>query len=146
MDKPIFSLIASAVRNHRYQEFYDCFARDQVPLRIEDAARSGHQQNFKSVLQQYAQQSLDWPPQYLLLDEKGPDHAKCFEVCVGVGARRFSSCWGASKKQAEQQAALQALVELGVATVDDGGDVTVLDELQEQPADAQEEGTEAGLK
>ncbi|MHC4208337.1 MAG: ribonuclease III family protein [Planctomycetota bacterium] len=70
------------------------------------AAGSGHQQNFKSVLQQTAQEVLRQQPQYIVLDEKGPDHAKCFEVCVEIGAKRYRSCWGASKKQAEQQAAL----------------------------------------
>jgi ribonuclease-3 len=83
--------------------------------RVEYAGESGHQQNFKSVLQQAAQQQFEQTPQYLILDEKGPDHAKCFEVCVEIGARRFESCWGASKKQAEQDAALCALVELGLA-------------------------------
>ena len=81
---------------------------------IERAASSGHQENFKSVLQQHAQLLLNESPVYLVLDEKGPDHSKCFEVCVEIGARRFPSCWGASKKQAEQQAALLALQELGV--------------------------------
>ncbi|MEM1423295.1 MAG: ribonuclease III, partial [Planctomycetota bacterium] len=44
---------------------------------IDRAARSGHQQNFKSVLQQHAQQEMGAQPEYVLLDEKGPDHAKC---------------------------------------------------------------------
>ncbi len=70
---------------------------------------------------------LDSPPQYVLLDEKGPDHAKCFEVCVGIGTRRFPSCWGPTKKQAEQQAALAALVELGVAIEHDDGEVSICD-------------------
>ena len=83
--------------------------------RIDRAARSGHQYNFKSVLQQTAQQVLGQTPQYVVLDEQGPDHAKCFEICVEIGARRFGSCWGPSKKQAEQQAALTALLELGFA-------------------------------
>lgn len=83
---------------------------------IDQAASSGHQQNFKSVLQQYAQRELDASPAYLLLDEKGPDHAKCFEVAVEVATRRFPSCWAASKKQAEQQAALLALETLGLIT------------------------------
>jgi ribonuclease-3 len=93
--------------------------------RIEAAARSGHQQNFKSVLQQSAQQTLGQTPQYLVLDEKGPDHAKCFEVAVEIGARRFSSCWGPSKKQAEQDAALLALKELGIAVQADDGEVLI---------------------
>ena len=53
-------------------------------------------------------------PIYELLDEKGPDHSKCFEVCVCVDGRRFTSAWGPNKKQAEQKAALLALEELGV--------------------------------
>ena len=90
---------------------------------IEEAARSGHQFNFKSVLQQSAQQHFNETPQYVLLDEQGPDHAKCFEVCVAIGAQRFPSSWGPSKKDAEQQAALQALLELGHAERDDDGEI-----------------------
>jgi ribonuclease-3 len=93
---------------------------------IERAWASGHQENFKSVLQQHAQQHLEDTPVYVVLDEKGPDHSKCFEVCVEIGARRFRSCWGASKKQAEQQAALNALHELGVAVEDGEGSVRVV--------------------
>jgi ribonuclease III len=98
-----------------------------MPL-IERAESCGHQENFKSVLQQHAQQSFNDTPCYLVLDEKGPDHSKCFEVCVEIGARRFKSSWGQSKKQAEQQAALYALHELGVAVEDESGRVRVLKE------------------
>jgi ribonuclease-3 len=78
----------------------------------------GHQENFKSILQQYAQRTLGESPCYLVLDDKGPDHAKCFEVCVELGTRRFPSVWGQSKKQAEQQAAILALEALGLARRD----------------------------
>lgn len=104
------------------------FVLGQLEPLIAQAADSGHQSNFKSVLQQAAQQRFDMTPMYVVLDEKGPDHAKCFEVCVDIGPRRFSSCWGASKKQAEQDAALTALVELGLAERDDDGVVHLLDE------------------
>ncbi|MBT8487048.1 MAG: ribonuclease III [Phycisphaerales bacterium] len=104
------------------------FILSRMKSRVEHADKSGHQQNFKSVLQQTVQQQLDATPQYLILDEKGPDHAKCFEVCVEIGARRFESCWGPSKKQAEQDAALQALVELGFAERTSNGDVELTDE------------------
>ncbi|MGI9014541.1 MAG: ribonuclease III [Phycisphaerales bacterium] len=98
--------------------------------RIVHAAESGHQQNFKSVLQQLAQQHLTDSPQYVMLDEQGPDHAKCFEICVEIGAVRFPSSWGASKKRAEQQAALNALIELGFAVIDPAtGDATLVEDL-----------------
>ena len=100
----------------------------------ERAAESGHQSNFKSVLQQSAQQRFDQTPQYVVLDEKGPDHAKCFEVCVDIGSQRFGSCWGSSKKQAEQEAALQALIELGVAERTDDDDVRLLRSVDAESA------------
>lgn len=87
---------------------------------IEEAAESAHQQNFKSVLQQYAQKNLPTVPVYVLLDEKGPDHSKCFEVCVEVEGRRFGSAWANSKKEAEQNAALHALRELGLVKEETG--------------------------
>lgn len=94
---------------------------------IERAAASGHQENFKSVLQQHAQQTSQPTPAYRVLDEKGPDHAKCFKVCVEMGQRRFEASWGQSKKQAEQAAALLALTELGLVEQTAGGHVRVIE-------------------
>jgi len=99
------------------------FILDRMVHYIDNAFASGHQSNFKSVLQQIAQQHHSQTPQYTVLDEKGPDHAKCFEVCVEIGATRYPSSWGASKKQAEQKAALRALVEMGYAVEDENGDI-----------------------
>jgi len=114
---------------------------------IDRAATSGHQQNFKSVLQHVAQQDFESMPAYILLDEQGPDHAKCFEVCVEIDAHTFPSSWGQSKKQAEQQAALNALLELGYATRDEDGDVIVTlpagEEVDEADVDVDE--TAAGV-
>jgi ribonuclease-3 len=78
--------------------------------------------NFKSLLQQYAQQQFNTTPDYVLLDEKGPDHDKCFESEVVIAERHFPSAWGTNKKEAEQKAAFNALVELGVleGTLPDG--------------------------
>lgn len=92
---------------------------------LDDAAVSTHLSNFKSVLQQYAQKHLPGTPEYLLLDEKGPDHAKCFEVCAALHGRRFSPAWAASKKEAEQKAALNALRDLSLAWTDEHGRVHI---------------------
>ncbi len=98
------------------------FILDYMQAMIDEAAESTHQRNYKSVLQQHAQRHMSDMPTYLLLDEKGPDHAKCFEICVEIEGRRFSSAWGQSKKQAEQQAALQALVQLDLISPESIGD------------------------
>lgn len=81
---------------------------------IEKTDARQHQNNFKSLLQQHSQQTANHTPDYELLDEKGPDHNKCFEVAVVIGRRRFESAWGITKKEAEQKAARNALVELGL--------------------------------
>ncbi|MCX5689233.1 MAG: ribonuclease III [Planctomycetota bacterium] len=90
------------------------FISPHVEAIIDRTAQSGHQQNFKSVLQQHAQQLMGFTPSYRILDEKGPDHAKCFKICVEIGGKRFEPAWGQTKKKAEQDAALIALRELGV--------------------------------
>ena len=81
---------------------------------IAGADAEQHQDNFKSVLQQYAQQTLESIPVYELLDEKGPEHNKCFEVAVALKNRHFPSAWSVTKKDAEQKAAHIALIELGI--------------------------------
>lgn len=96
-----------------------------VPL-IEEAVGSSHLQNYKSVLQEYAQKHLATNPTYVLLSQRGPDHTKSFEICVESQGRRFSSAWGRSKKEAEQNAALLALRELHLAKVAPDGQVILL--------------------
>lgn len=70
--------------------------------------------NYKSLLQQHSQEQFNVAPIYVLLDEKGPDHNKCFESEVVIAQRHFPSAWGANKKEAEQKAAYNALVQMGV--------------------------------
>jgi ribonuclease III len=103
------------------------FILEKVDPIIERAAECGHQENFKSVLQQFAQQQHAESPQYRILDEKGPDHAKCFKVGVEVSGQRFESAWGQSKKQAEQLAALNALQRLGLIEKADDGQLHVVE-------------------
>ena len=81
---------------------------------IDRADAQQAQGNYKSLLQQHAQEKCNVTPVYLLLDEKGPDHNKCFELEVVVDNHHFTSAWGTNKKEAEQKAAFNALVELGV--------------------------------
>lgn len=68
--------------------------------------------NFKSLLQQVAQREHGTTPTYQLLDEKGPDHSKCFKISAQVGRSRYQPAWGRNKKEAEQRAARNALSEM----------------------------------
>ncbi len=120
------------------------FVLRHLSARIECAARLGHQHNFKSVLQQSLQRMGLANPSYVIVEERGPDHAKCFEICVEVGPRRFPGCWGTSKKQAEQQAALTALLELGIASMNEDGEVLVRYHTPEEPTAAESTSEVAG--
>lgn len=95
----------------------ETFITQHMSAKIEAVIANQHSQNFKSILQQYAQRQWNSTPYYELLDEKGPDHSKAFEVCVVMDGRRFCSAWGNCKKESEQLAARSALLELGVITV-----------------------------
>ncbi|MCA9186967.1 MAG: ribonuclease III [Pirellulaceae bacterium] len=69
-------------------------------------------ENPKSQLQQLAQRTFSQTPNYVLIEETGPDHSKSFRVAARIGGRVFASAWGTNKKEAEQRAALHALEEL----------------------------------
>lgn len=85
--------------------------RNMMP-RIDKVAESLEGTNFKSELQQLVQKTYGETPVYAVLDEKGPDHSKCFNVAAVINNRRFTAAWGPSKKEAEQQAASNALAEI----------------------------------
>lgn len=80
---------------------------------IERAAGTTHRNNWKAVLQHRAQKENAGVPQYRIVAERGPEHAKTFEVCASLGGRAFASAMAKTKKDAEQAAAKVALEELG---------------------------------
>jgi ribonuclease III len=112
------SIVAAIYLDGGFEVVKQYVLRTMSP-KIDSIASNAHQQNFKAVLQQHAQKIMGATPIYELLDEKGPDHSKCFEICVVIESRRFGSAWGPNKKMAEQKAALLALEELGVFNVDE---------------------------
>jgi ribonuclease III len=86
--------------------------REFAPL-LDEVQRHGVTgQDYKSALQELLQ-SRDLPlPEYTLVGTEGPDHRKRFEIEVGVNGEPLASATGASKKEAEQEAARAALEKL----------------------------------
>lgn len=114
-------------------EVVKAFVLRTMSPKIDVIASNTHQHNYKALLQQHAQKAMGATPMYELLDEKGPDHSKCFEVCVAIDGRRFTSAWGPNKKTAEQKAALLALEEMGVL---DAGEVDqAIDQIADETPD-----------
>ena len=88
------------------------FIHEIVGPEVELAAAGELGGNYKSLLQQFAQREFSTTPSYALLDEKGPDHNKCFKVAARVNGQSYQAAWGRNKKEAEQRAACNALSEL----------------------------------
>jgi len=66
-------------------------------------------QDYKTHLQQFIQQSDNEQPEYITVGESGPDHMKIFEVEARLNSNVIGKGEGHSKREAEQNAAKQAL-------------------------------------
>ena len=76
---------------------------------VMQVAREINQENYKATLQTFVHREMSGESlNYLVLDEKGPPHHKCFKIAVQIGKRLFQAAWGQNKKETEQRAAENA--------------------------------------
>ena len=66
-------------------------------------------EDHKTLLQQYVQQTPGEELRYETVSEEGPDNAKIFTVRALINSNCFGTGCGSSKKEAEQNAAREAL-------------------------------------
>ena len=66
----------------------------------------------KSALQELLQERYNEGPEYLLMGEDGPAHARIFSITVSFRGQALGNGQATSKKEAEQQAARAALASL----------------------------------
>jgi len=81
--------------------------------RIDDAVNGRLHSDYKSEFQERMQSKGPAEIQYVLMDEQGPDHAKIFYIKVLVDDVAYGEGTGHSKKEAEQQAAKEAILNWG---------------------------------
>ena len=74
---------------------------------LADSAGRGAGLDWKTSLQELTAEHSLGVPEYRV-EEHGPDHAKTFTAWVIVSGRRYGGVAGATKKEAEQQAAAAA--------------------------------------
>lgn len=61
--------------------------------------------DYKTSLQEITQAQFGVIPEYILIQETGPDHQKNFEMAIKIAGKEYGRSSGNSKKQAQQQCA-----------------------------------------
>lgn len=89
------------------------FIMKYVERAIEDFGHKPAFIDYKTTLQEIIQKNPEEKVDYVLTGESGPDHDKRFEVEVHLNSNVIGKGAGRSKKEAEQDAARQALVLMG---------------------------------
>jgi len=90
------------------------FIYKNITNRLDEILDKGHLKNYKSILQEYCQSYNLKCPKYLIEEENGPDHLKLFTVAAIIGGKKMGVGQGPSKKEAEQKAAKESLLQLNV--------------------------------
>ena len=78
------------------------------------AKNQGSFKDYKTKLQEVIQKNPEELLEYVLVDETGPDHNKTFTVEVHLNSNVIGKGIGKSKKNAEQEAAREALALMGL--------------------------------
>jgi ribonuclease III len=84
--------------------------RNLLLYHIEKLRGTGLDEDFKSLLQEYTQETHKTRPDYVLVSECGPPHDRTFRVALVIQGRTVSEGEGKSKKEAEQKAAREAFL------------------------------------
>lgn len=88
-----------------------------LELESEEILRSHSEEDVKSRLQEWAQAQGYPAPNYVLVDEYGPDHDKRFVVVAMIKDTKIAQGRGSSKQLAEKNAAQNSIKKLGIATL-----------------------------
>jgi ribonuclease III len=75
---------------------------------LENDNSSSEYFDYKTALQELCQKRYKTIPIYMIIDSKGPDHSKIFEVKLVIVNKLTETGSGKSKKEAEKQAAQKA--------------------------------------
>jgi len=105
------SIIAAIYIDGGMEEARKFILRFVLPLL--QAAKPKAFKDYKTALQEIIQQNPEERLEYLLTGESGPDHDKHFTVEVHLNNNVIGKGGGRSKKEAEQQAAREALELMG---------------------------------
>jgi ribonuclease-3 len=87
----------------------DEFINKYLMVRLEDIVKNGLSKDVKSRFQEESQERMGVTPNYKVIKEWGPDHAKHFTVGIFLDNNLIAEGEGSSKQEAEEEAAKNAL-------------------------------------
>jgi len=109
-----YEAVVGAIFLDRGYEAAKDFLNNQIFKKLDVKWLNQFDENYKSKLLEYTQANTDFIPDYKVINQEGPEHNKLFTVEVSINARALGIGKGRTKKQAEQEAASNALKNLDV--------------------------------
>ena len=107
-----FESVIGAVYLDRGWDVAKDYVMRQLAPEFEKASRGAILKDYKTILQERVYQKEGQSVAYELVEEIGPDHDKSFTFQVRITGKVMGQGTGHSKKEAEQQAAREALARL----------------------------------
>ncbi|MBD3336384.1 MAG: ribonuclease III [Candidatus Eisenbacteria bacterium] len=104
-----FEAVLGAIFLDRGLEAARQFIHSRLLANADGLLRDRDHRNYKSELQELIQSRFKIPPRYRVVKERGPEHRKTFTIQVELRGRVLGRGTGATKKEAEQSAARDAL-------------------------------------
>lgn len=102
------ALIGAIYLDHGYEHTQEFINRELI-IYLSEILEKKLYKDAKSSLQELSQDIMGITPNYEVMEESGPDHAKKFVIGVYIGDKLIGTGSGMSKQQSEQVAARDAL-------------------------------------
>ncbi len=94
-----FNRVLRVIKRHFFNELKNINSNEMI-------------QDYKTAILIYCQEKYKNLPCYELISQTGPDHESTFEVRILINGDEYGRGKGKSKKDAEQQAAREAIIRM----------------------------------
>lgn len=108
------ALIGSIFLDQGFEKAYDFVKIHLLADNTESLVQKHQYSSAKNRLQEYLQNKFKHLPKYIVLREFGPQHKKKYYIAVNFKNKTLAIGQGSSKKQAEENAAKNALQKLRI--------------------------------
>ena len=105
------AVLGSIYMDRGFKRAFKVIKRIALEL-FQQVGQEGFYKDYKTQLQERAQVLFKTVPKYKLINESGPDHDKTFQINLTIRGELLGVGSGKSKKNAEQNAAKEALLAL----------------------------------